>query len=153
MSTPQQVFPPGTSLRLSQKERGSFWGWTFSAPLREKRFHMQGKSHLGLGSLGHWWNITAPGEGTALPKLCLHLQRTASWPRSMTEEGRGWERKALLLEKQKHLWESYKRQTLHGEQHKGKIQSQQEQQSHQGLKSHGPIATTNLIGNYSNNRL
>lgn len=63
------MFPPfaGVSTkditRLSQRQWCSFWCWTFSPPLREERFNLQGKSYLRPVSLGHWWSTTTTGGG------------------------------------------------------------------------------------------
>lgn len=63
------MFPPfaGVSTkditRLSQRQWCSFWCRTFSPPLREERFNLQGKSHLKPVSLGHWWSTTTTGGG------------------------------------------------------------------------------------------
>lgn len=42
------------------------WCWPFSPPLRKKIFNLKG--HLRPAALGHWWNITATGERTTLPR-------------------------------------------------------------------------------------
>lgn len=115
---PSRCFHQGLHLG-SHKRTGLFLGLDLLSSFKGEKVSHAGKVIWALGPWGTG-GISLPLGRTALPKLCLHLQRMASWPRSMTEE-EGWERKKLYSWRNRNTCgESYKRQTLHGEQHKGK---------------------------------